>query len=80
MADLTTYDEIVTFGRVLAHAWRYDENLVDDLFGYMDAPHKWEREYREWRRLGGTTDKACLDAFSDWYEHRNDVEDDSDDQ
>lgn len=75
---MESYDEIITFGRVLAHVWQYEDsdNLVSAIFGYLEGPHKWEKEYQHWRLLGGSLSDGCLEAFSDWYENRGRVEDD----
>lgn len=56
--DLTpSYDDIVTFGRVLREAADFG---AEALLGYFESPHKWEREYRTWLSLGGTLDAAVI--------------------
>lgn len=62
------YDEIVTFGHVLARIFAGSECAVESLLAYFEKPHKWEAEYQQWRKLGGTLDAECLDEFEKWYE------------
>lgn len=66
------YDDIVTFGRVLAETvFSGGDDCVELLLAYFEKPHKWEGEYRQWLRLGGVLDKECLNRFSDWYAARS---------
>lgn len=62
------YDDVVTFGRVLAETLFCDgDNPVELLLAYFEKPHKWEGEYRQWLAFGGTLDQECLDSFKDRY-------------
>jgi len=66
-----SYDDIVTFGHVLAATIFYgNEEPVKDLLHYFEKPWQWEREFQKWRELGGTLDEPCLDAFERWYDNR----------
>lgn len=69
------YDEIVMFGHVLvATVFQCVEEPANDLLGYFDKPHKWEREYQKWRELGGTLDRDCLRRFEDWHDNKDRAE------
>lgn len=58
------YDNIVTFGRVLAETLFFGtEEPVKSLLAYFEKPHKWEGEYQKWRELGGTLDRECLESL-----------------
>lgn len=66
------YDDIVTFGRVLAKTIIYGSDYpTDALLDYFEAPHKWESERLKWLELGGTLDEECLDAFVNWYDNKD---------
>lgn len=65
------YDDIVTFGHVLAKTIFYgSDDPVSSLLAYFEKPHKWETEYRKWRELGGTLDDECLHQFEEWSDNR----------
>lgn len=51
------YDDIVAFGHVLIEAGGFNAR---ELLAYFEKPHKWEKEYRRWRQLGGTLDSYVI--------------------
>ncbi len=68
---MSDYDDIVSFGRVLAETiCAGSTDPTEILLSYFEAPHKWEAEYQKWRALGGTLDNECLRAFEDWYDNK----------
>lgn len=70
----TNYDDVVTFGHVLATVvFAGNDEPVKDLLAYFEKPWKWESEYYEWRRVGGTLNEKCLDAFHKWYHGNKEV-------
>ncbi len=75
-----SYDDIVTFGHAMYRIWQYSSEPGSLLLDYFEAPYKWEAEYQKWRKLGGTLDKECLDAFEHWYDHKDDPTDDEEQQ
>ena len=83
MTTDTSYDDLVTFGRVMTEVvWQYDEKdeALAVVLDYFENPHKWRSEFDQWQALGGTLDKACLDAFEQWYDHKDDPDGDDDDE
>jgi hypothetical protein len=68
---LEGYDDIVTFGHVLAGTILLgSDDAIATLLSYFEKPHKWEGEYQMWRAFGGTLDKECLSQFENWYDNR----------
>lgn len=66
------YDDIVTFGHVLAKTVFYGSNEpMDALLAYFDKPYKWETEYQKWLELGGTLDRECVEAFETWHDSKD---------
>jgi len=75
------YDDIVTFGHVLADTVFYgSDEPAQALLGYFEKPHKWEPEYQKWSELGGTLDKDCIRRFEDWYDNKDMPVDDEDEE
>lgn len=75
-----TYDDLVTFARVMYDVeWHYSSEPGESLLEYFEKPHKWNDEYAKWRELGGTLDKSCVDAFSHWFDHKDDPPDEDED-
>lgn len=71
------YDDIVTFARVMYDTlWRYHgPDAGENLLAYFESPHKWDAEHAKWQEFGGTLDQDCLNAFENWYDHKDDPED-----
>ena len=70
IADMSRYDEIVAFGRVLHECGRVSD--MDELFSYLEKPWRWQGEFERWRELGGRLDKETLDTMSnEWAEGKN---------
>ena len=70
--ETPTHDDMVTFARAMHEVtWQYSTEPGELILSYFEKPHKWDTEYCQWLKFGGTLEKDCLTPFERWLDNQD---------